>query len=164
MSRYIICKSEGIRMDLMVKKEFEAQLVGYFVRTGCRYEKEVELNPGNGEAWVCLKNVQATRGADIGELIGLLYSVQWGSAGEENHDKFYIILNANKKGKKQYAHKNRKEANGRSESGNSGKTSGDIQPEQNGGSCGECVDAGNPCCDYPGEQPGLPDTIDGRCE
>lgn len=164
MGRYIVSKSPVIRMDLMVKKEFQPQLVSYIERTGCTYEREDYSKPIDGSEWVCLKNVQGKTGWNLGELLGLFYSLEWGSNTEERVDKFYVILNAKKKGKKKNVCINRKEAGSGRKGGNAGETTGDIQPGQNDGSCRGADLAGDAGVDDSGDQPGLPSTCDGRCE
>ena len=164
MGRYIVCKSPVVRLDLMVKKELHAQLVSYFERTGCTYEKEDAGNPGNGEEWVCLKNIEAKRGSDIGELLGLFYALEWGNLVEGHDDKFYIIMNAKKKGKKKNVREDRKEADSGSESRNPGEPYKSAEPGQVAGTGREYYNAGTAGPDDPGEQPGIPSTCDGRCE
>ena len=164
MGRYIVCKSPVVRLDLMVKKELHAQLVSYFERTGCTYEKEDAGNPGNGEEWVCLKNIEAKRGSDIGELLGLFYALEWGNLVEGHDDKFYIIMNAKKKGKKKHVREDRKEVDSGSDSGDSGESGEPAEPGQVAGPTGEWPDIAVPGFDNSGEQPGMPSTCDGRCE
>lgn len=125
---YVICKEPNIRIDLMVKKQYYPQLIGYFQRMGCTYKKEIERHFGNDESWIILKNVQADNGMKIGQLIGLFYSMDWQGLTEGKEDKFYILLNSWKKGKK-YAGKDRKEIHQGSEVGTAGGSTGAVRYE-----------------------------------
>ena len=121
---YIISKNPDIHVNLMVKKEYMPELVSYVQRVGCKYEKEVLFDPGNGEEWVTLTNVNGSNGRDLGDLIGLFYSIEWKTLTEGKHDKFYMILGTNeKKGVKNYAGKNRTKIGQRSEGGDAGESS-----------------------------------------
>ena len=164
MGRYIVCKSPVVRLDMMVKEEMHAQLVSYMMRTGCVYESEEKCNPGNGTKWVCLKGIEGPSGYSLGELIGLFYSLEWGNLIEGHEDKFYLILNTKKKGKKKHVREDRQETDTGCESGNTGEPGVAAEPGPLAGYCGECSHAGAAGCDDPGEQPGMPSTCDGRCE
>lgn len=116
---YIVSKSPDVKMNLMVLKKHLPELAGYCERTGCKYDKEVAFDPGNGEEWVTLANVSGGNGRKLGDLIGLFYSIEWKNLTEGIEDKFYIVL-WNEGGKK-YAGKNRKKAGKRSKGGNAGE-------------------------------------------
>ena len=116
---YIISKSPDVKMNLMVLKQYLPELAGYCERTGCKYDKEVAFDPGNGEEWVTLVNVSGGNGRKLGDLIGLFYSIEWKNLIEGIEDKFYIVL-WNEGGKK-YVGKNRKKAGKRSKGGNAGE-------------------------------------------
>lgn len=123
MSNYILCKNPKTQLNLMIDEQFEPQLVSYIQRMGCRYAKETRTKPINGRVYSVLKDIQGPNGAAVGELIGLFYSLEWGSLMEGTDRKFYIMISQRKE-KKKHAQKNRKADCAGSESGNSGKSSG----------------------------------------
>ena len=147
---YVVIKNSSIKMDLVVKKEYQPQLVSYIERMGCTYAKETA---GEKNGFVCLHDISAPCGRNIGELIGLFYSLEWGHLVEGlPDDKFYILLNTRKKAKK-HVHKNRKETDSGSEGGDRGEPSGNPGSEQVGGPAGDRLDAGNPVTDDLWESP-----------
>lgn len=142
---YIVCKHPAVRMDIVVKKEYEPQLVGYFERMGCKYEKEDPYTPMKGVEYVILRDISAANGRSIGELLGLFYSLEWGHLVEgKESDKFYIMVNPRrkKKGAKKHVQTNRPEPDQGSHSGNSGESSGNPGPGTVGGPAGDGIDAG----------------------
>ena len=161
MGRYVISKSPVVKMDIMVAKEYLPMLASHCKLSGCSYEREEEVTL-HDRAWVCLKNVEG-KGHQLGVLLGCMYGYEKIN-GIDPNEKFYIILNAKKKGKKKNVCEDRAKVDARSESGTAGEPAGNAGPEQDPGYCGVVSDAGDPGIDDPGEQPGLPDTIDGRCE
>ena len=121
---YIIQKDPSIRIDLMVEKRFLPTMVSYCQRMGCKYEKETECKPIGDRNYVVLKDISGKNGATVGELIGLFYSLEWGTLMEgENQKKFYILINRRKKAKK-HAGKDRKETGEGRDSGDSGESAG----------------------------------------
>lgn len=148
MGRYIICKDPSIQIDLIVREDLLPQLVSYIQRTGCTYAKEKPMNlhgphelDGTAVRHVCLKDVQSTKGVDLGELIGLFYSLEWGNLVEGREDKFYVMIKK-RKGIKHHVHKNRAETNSGSESGDRGEPavnsgSGPVdEPDRDGSDTG----------------------------
>ena len=100
---YVICKHPAVRIDLLCKKEFWPKLVSDIQRCECTYEKEEQLTYEDGSEWVRLTDVTSLRGYELGALIGLFYGLEWGSVTRPNNgqeDKFYIMLNLRKRGKK----------------------------------------------------------------
>ena len=139
---YILHKSPAIKMDIMVLKEFQPQLIGYMQRMNCTYAKEEEIDPKNGKIYILLSDITSKNGKNLGELIGLYYSLEWGHLNDERDDKFYIILNPRRKKGKKNVHKDRKETDGRSESGNGGEAAGDSGSGPVGGSAGDGINPG----------------------
>lgn len=161
---YVVAKHPNVLVDMMVEERFYPQLIGYFQRTGCHYKKEREADPKNGKKYRVLKDVTGP-GGNLGELIGLFYSLEWGNLIEgEPHGKFYIMINPRRKGKKKNVREDRKEADSGSEGGDRGESTGDAGPEQMGGSDRDWLNLGDVSFDDPGEFPGQPTTCDGRCE
>ena len=137
---YIIQKDPAVRIDLMTDKQYLPTLVSYCQRMGCKYEKEVECKPIKGREYVVLKDISGKNGAGVGELIGLFYSLEWGSLIEgETQKKFYILINRRRKAKK-HAGKNRKETGAGSDGGNSGEPAGNAESEQVVGPVGDGCD------------------------
>ena len=134
---YSICKNPGIRLDLMVEAKYYPQLVGYFQRMGCTYTEERRAEPGNGKQYAVLTDVQGKNGRAVGELIGLFYSLEWASLKDGTDDKFYILLNPRKKGKKKNVHKNRKETDAGSNAADRGSAADDSGSEPLGGLIGD---------------------------
>lgn len=136
---YVVCKHPMIQMDLMVKKKYWPNLVSYMERCECTYESEKEYDPGNGETYVCIKDVQSIRGYGLGELIGLFYGMEWASVTgvRPEVDKFYICLNPRKRGKKDHDGENRAEADPGRKGGDSGESSGSAEHGQAAGSGGD---------------------------
>lgn len=140
---YVICLNPEVKLDLMVRKEHQAELVSYFARCGCAYKKEKETTFPNGETWVTFKDIYpAHNGRELGDLIGLFYSMEWKNLIEGQEDKYYILINR-RRGKK-YAGKNRKEVRQRSESGDAGEPDTADRHNEPDGDGGEFADAGNP--------------------
>ena len=122
---YVICKEPGIKIDLMAKKQYQPQLVGYVRTAHCTYDKEViRVIKGLNEEWVVLKNVTAENGKDVGQLIGLFYSMDWIGLTAGAEDKFYILIHK-ARGKK-HGGKNRKKADSGREGGTGEGPAGDI--------------------------------------
>lgn len=122
---YVISKSPDVRINLMVKQEYQAEVVSYCTRMHCRYKKERIFEPGNGETWVTLVDVEPEEGGgrNLGELIGLFYSLEWQNLTEGKQDKFYIVLGTKReKGRKKHARKNRQKTGQRGESGDAGES------------------------------------------
>ena len=129
---YIVCKDPHIRIDFMVREEHQAELVGYIRRMNCEYKKEVRSDLGNGDVWVCLKDIRPAKregggrvyGKQLGELIGLFYSIEWTNLTEGKEDKYYLMLTDRRREK--YAGKNRKKADQRSEGGDAGESNAAV--------------------------------------
>ena len=140
---YIICKHPSIRLDLMCDKQFLPTLVSYCQRMGCKYEKEAACKPIGEREYVVLKDISGKNGASVGELIGLFYSLEWGTLMQgESTRKFYILINRRKKAKK-HAGKDRKETGEGRDSRTAGEPSGNPgsgpvdQPAGNGDDPGD---------------------------
>lgn len=118
---YVICKHNNVRIDLMVRKKYQAQVVSMLERMHCRYESEEECNPNPGDTWVCLKDLSGENGAYLGEALGLFYAMEWDNLIEGVNEKYYILINPRRKEKKKDVHENRTEADPGSEGGNSGE-------------------------------------------
>ena len=146
---YVVIKNPAIRIDLVVKKEYLPQLVGYISRMGCTYEAEQDKDD-----WVCLMDISGPTGRHIGDTLGLFYSLEWGHLVEgKPEDKFYILLNMRRKKAKKNVHKNRKEADQGSDGGNSGESAGYSEPGPVDGPAGNWDDTGAPCDDDLWESP-----------
>jgi hypothetical protein len=152
---YVIIKNPAVQMDLMVKKQYQPQLVSYMERMGVRYANEVTgtIWEDSTEEWVKLYDISGESGKSVGELIGLFYSLEWGHLTAEDEDKFYIMLHPARKGKRKHARKNRKETGTGSNGGDSGESSGYSEPGQVGGPAGDGYDAGDPGADDLWESP-----------
>ena len=123
---YILSKDPSIRLDLMIDEQFAPQLVSYIERMGCKYVKEAVVKPVNGRIYRVLKDISGPNGAAVGELIGLFYSLEWGSRVEgEAARKFYMMVYPRRKEKKKHANKNRKKADQGSNGGDRGESSCD---------------------------------------
>lgn len=133
---YVINKEPGIQIDLMVKRKYLPQLVGYIERMGCGYKKEItrELKALN-EEWVTLKDISSENGAGIGQLLGLYYSMDWQALAEGAEDKFYILIH--KARGKRHGGKNRKKAGSGREAGAGEGSAGDIQHAEPAGDGGD---------------------------
>lgn len=130
---HVICKHPMVRLDLRVKKQHWPKLASMIGRCQCHYEAEFESKvDSTGEEWITLKDVQSLRGDQLGNLIGLFYSMEWDSVTEGKEDKFYIMLNMKKREKK-YDHEHREKVGPGCESRNSGKSAGDIRFGPNSG-------------------------------
>lgn len=136
---HVIFKHPLIRMDLMVRKKYWPKLVAYIRRCECFYEEENPYDPGNGEEWIRVKDVQSLRGYEIGNLVGLFYGMEWDSAinPENQADKFYICLNLRKRGKNENDLKDRKEAGPGCKSGAAGESAGYSELRPDAGSGGD---------------------------
>ena len=140
---YIIHKDPSIRIDLMADKQFLPTLASYCQRMGCRYEKEIACKPIDGREYVVLRDISGRNGAAVGELIGLFYSLEWGTLIEgETRKKFYILINRRKKAKK-HAVKDRKETGKGSGSGTGGEPAGHPGPGQVDQPAGDGDDPGD---------------------
>lgn len=139
---YVISKHPSVRINLMVKKENLAELVSYVERCGCRYKKEREIVPGNGETWVSLVDIEAENGKALGDLIGLFYSMEWKNLTEGREEKYYMII-AERKGKK-YAGKMGPKAGKRSKGGNKGKSNASDRYNVDRGYSGDDSEPGDP--------------------
>lgn len=147
---YIVCKHPGIRMDIMVRRQYWADVVGMIERTGCTYWREDHVEPVKDEPYVILRDIQAKKDHQLGEFLGLLYGLEWKAVTEpEIRDvprKFYILLRQRKgKKEKRHAEEVREEIRPGSESGDRGEPAGDIQPGEAAGDCGD-----GPCPDWSG--------------
>lgn len=141
---YVVCAHPDVQIDLMVDQEFYPQLVSYVQRMGCSYKKERTAKPGNGRVYKVLKDIHGKNGGAVGELLGLFYSLEWGSLLEgEAARKFYIMINPRGKGKKKHVGKDRKKAGQGSDGGDSGESSGYSEPGTMGGSSGDGTGAGS---------------------
>ena len=166
---YSIMMHPVVRMDLIVDRKFEPQLVGYIQRMGCTYAEERNINgfePSGKKEWVILKDVKGPNGGKLGELIGLFYSLEWGNlmSGDEQ-SKFYIIMNPRRKGKKDNVCADRKETGTGSDSGDSGDEAGTAGPGPVDGAAGDGTDVGTAGADDSGELPGSVEAAgDSDCE
>ena len=138
---YVVCRHPAVRMDIMVRREFWGDVVSIAQRTGCTYQKEDHVEPVKGQPYVILRDIQAPKGNQIGEFLGLLYGLEWKNVTEpENQEapkKFYFLFNI-RKGKKEKDHaiEIREEVCAGSESGDSGEPAGDIQSGEASAACG----------------------------
>lgn len=137
---YVINKHPAVRIDIMILQKYWPKMVGIVQRTGCTYFKEDWMNLPNGHDYVILRDIKSNDAWRLGNLIGLLYSLEWDSMFKEEEkpdpktpDKFYILIKPRKKGKKNVP-KDRKETGAGSESGNSGESGGSAGSESNSGS------------------------------
>ena len=117
---YVICQHPATRIDIMILQEFWPKMVGMIQRTGCTYFKEDWMELPNGQSYICLRDVKAERGHQLGEFIGLLYGLEW-EALQQPEDlqapkKFYILIKPRKKVKKD-AEEHRQETDPGSEGG-----------------------------------------------
>lgn len=142
---YIVHADPNVSLDLMVEESFYPQLVSYFERMKCRYTEERAVKPVKDRNYRVLKDISGPNGASVGELLGLFYSLEWGSLREgETGKKFYIMIHQRRKGKKKNAGKNRKEADQGSNGGDSGEPAGYSEQGPVGGPAGDSDDAGYP--------------------
>lgn len=137
---YVINKHPAVRIDIMILQKYWPKLIGMIQRTGCTYFKEDRKELPNGHDYVMIRDVKSDNAWRLGELIGLLYSLEWdslngqdGAPEPRNPDKFYILIKPRKKGKK-HVQKDRKEAGAGSEGGNTGEPGRTAGPEYNPGS------------------------------
>ena len=126
---YIVFKQPGIRIDLKVEKKFHVNLVSSMRRLDCSYRKEIEKTE-NGQTWVILKDVTSNKPYQLGELLGLFFSMDWVDAVSGNDKKFYVMIN--QKRSKKNGGKNWKKVYPGREGRAAEGSSGDIQH-------GECV-------------------------
>ena len=142
---YILMKDNSIRLDLIVDREFLPQMVGYVTRMGCTYTEEKQIEGIKGRDYVLLRDIQGPTCASVGELLGLFYSLEWGSVTKGGDGrKFYIMLNSRRKGRKKNADKDRKEAGKGSHCGDHGEPSGNSGSEPLGGPAGNGTYIGDP--------------------
>ena len=142
---YIVHADPNVTLDLMVEESFYPQLVSYCERMKCKYVEERTVKPVKDRNYHVLKDITGPNGASVGELLGLFYSLEWGTLMDgETQKKFYIMINQRRKGKKKNAGKNRKEADQGSNGGDSGESSGYSEPGSVGGLVGDGTDAGTP--------------------
>ena len=140
---YVVCANPNVTLDLMVDEEFYPQLVSYVTRMGCKYAKERTAKPIKGRKYHVLKDITGPNGGAVGELLGLFYSLEWGTLAKgESQRKFYIMINQKRKGTKKHAGKTRKENAKGSDIGTSGESSGNPGSGTVGGLAGISVDAG----------------------
>ena len=139
---YVFCKNQNLQLDLMVEEAFYPQMVSYIQRMGCRYREERAVTPRKGRIYHVLKDITGPNDAAVGEVIGLFYSLEWGSLLRGEERKFYIMVNPRRKGKKKHADKNRKKADQGSNCGDRGEPAGNSGSEPLGGSAGDGPDAG----------------------
>ena len=140
---YIIHKDPAIRIDMMVDKQFLPTIASYCQRLGCKYEKEVECKPIGERQYVVLRDISGRNEAAVGELIGLFYSLEWGTLMEgETQKKFYILINRRKKAKK-HAGRDRKETGEGRESGDSGESACNTGSGPMGEPAGDGFDPGD---------------------
>lgn len=132
---YVICKDPGIRMDMMVKKKYAPQLVGYIRQKGCTYTREIEKKiRETEEEWIVLMDITGKNGKAIGGLLEIFCCMDWESKVFGDDDKFYILLNR-RKGKKKYVQKNRSQA-------------GTGRKDRTGGESAGAADTGHADADY----------------
>ena len=128
---YIVCKHPVVCMDIMVLQQYWPRLVSIIQRTGCTYDRENWEELPNGDRFIILRNVEAKQGKQLGELIGLLYGLEWQAMTDESlknlSNKFYILLKPKKRKGKKHDQANRQEAHTGGESGNRGESAGDIR-------------------------------------
>ena len=134
---YILSKSPVVRLDMMVEAEFYPQLVGYMQRMGCTYAEERKIEPGNGKQYAYLVDIQGQYGKNIGELIGLFYTLEWPALNDGKDSKFYLILNPKKKGKKKNGCEDRKAADEGCNGTAGGESAGGTESGQMDGSAGD---------------------------
>ena len=125
---YVICQHPATRIDVMVLQEFWPKLVGMINRTGCRYFKEDWMELPNGQNYICLRDIKADKGHQLGEFLGLLYGLEWETvtAGTDEPKKFYILIKPRKKVKKD-AEEHREEIHTGSEGGDRGESAADPE-------------------------------------
>lgn len=167
MGNYVLCKSPVVKLDLMVAEKYSAQLVSYIQRMGCTYASDDKTEPVKGRAYRVFHDIQQKNGHNLAELIGLFYSLEWGSLREGDEDsKFYMMLTPHRKGKgkKKHVCEDRKETDSGSDSGDRGEPAGNPEPGDVDGCSGDGIDFGDPRFDDPWEFPGEATTCDGRCE
>lgn len=151
---YVVFANPNVTLDLMVDEEFYPQLVSYCQRMGCKYAKERTAKPFKGRKYRVLKDITGPNGSAVGELLGLFYSLEWGTIVEGGTQrKFYILINQRRKGKKKNAGKNRKEVGKGSDGGDSGESSCDPGSGPVDGYSGDGVDAGSDGADDLWESP-----------
>lgn len=121
---YIVSKHPGVKMDLVVLKEYWPKMAGIFQRTECTYESEEEFTSGE-KTYIRLNDIQSNKGFRIGSMVGLFYAMEWDSSIGGREDNFYILLNPRRR-KKQNVHKHRKETGAGSQGGDQGEPAGDI--------------------------------------
>jgi hypothetical protein len=115
---YIISKNDNVRLDIMIVKKYQPQLIGYMRQYGCTYDREVDWKSDKDNHYVILKDVKGEHGRDLGEVIGLFYSLEWNKLIDgSSEDKFYITLNARRRAK-DHAGKDRKETGEGRDGGN----------------------------------------------
>ena len=130
---YVICKHPVIRMDIMVLQQYWPQMAAIVQRTGCKYDKEDWIELSNNDRFVILRNVNSDHGYKLGELLGLLYSLEGQAKADPDRAnlKFYILLKPKKRKEKNNVHKNGQKVHSRGESGTGGASTNDIGHGQN---------------------------------
>ena len=138
---YVICAQPGIRIDILVKKEYWPKLIGHIQRCECTYRSEKEIDI-DGDAWIKVNDIQADRGYKMGAFLGLFYGLEWdsltGKVGGPEH-KFYILI---KQRRKKHVRKDRKEADSGSKGGDRGKPANHSGSGPVDESAGDGTDAG----------------------
>ena len=151
---YVVCKHPGVRVDIMVKRQYWADIVALIDRTGCSYWKEDHVQPVKDDPYVILRDVQAPKGNQLGDFIGLLYNFERDLENQVVADsesantirKFYVLIRPRKgKKEKNHAEEIREEVHAGSDSGTRGESTGDIRPGEASGDCGDST-----CSDRPG--------------
>ena len=90
---YIVCQHPAVRMDIMVLQQYWPTLVGMIERTGCTYFKEDWMEIESGQNYICLRDVKALKGHQIGEFLKELFTLDdlTEIQGETGPKKFYIL-------------------------------------------------------------------------
>lgn len=137
MASFVLFKNPAVRIDIMVLEKFWPKMVSIIKRTECTYYKEDRLEVEGGGTYVAIRDVKADRPNKLGELIGLLYSLEWDSltdTKDENKapEKFYILIKPRKKGKNHDHQKNRQETGTGRESGSGSGSGPDVSRKDPG--------------------------------
>lgn len=135
---YIVCKAPGVCVDLMVRKEYWPKLVSHIQRCSCTYEKEVEVDLGDGNEWLCVKDIRSMYGYELGTLLGLFYGMEWDNMTKNGakEEKYYLLIN-NRKREKKNDGKTGSETDAGSIRGAVGKSAGNTRFGPNSGHRGE---------------------------
>lgn len=131
---YVICQHPAVRINLTFEKEFWPKVVSIIERCEGKYEEEIHIHENSGrKEFIMLKGVTALHNWQVGEILGLYYSLEFQAEDKtpENH-KFYISVTIRKKAKKD-VRENRKEIHSGSQGRAAGESSGNHQHGQDYG-------------------------------